>query len=80
MNFEIILSIWWSFIWRTALVGALTGSFLGLTGGFIVGATGHPELGATVGALFGYLGSIPVSVWALRAALIKHNCQINKND
>jgi ribose/xylose/arabinose/galactoside ABC-type transport system permease subunit len=73
MTFEKILPIWWSFIWRATVAGVLIGFFLGLIGGFIAAATGHPELAATSGALFGYLGSIPASIWALKAALDKHN-------
>lgn len=69
LNLEKTLSIWWSFIWRTTLGSMLVGFALGLIGGFIVGVAGRPELGTAVGSLLGWLGSIPVSIWALRAAL-----------
>jgi hypothetical protein len=58
-------------VWRTALVGMLVGFVLGFIGGFIVAAAGWPELGGAVGMLLGWLGSIPVSIWALKAALSK---------
>lgn len=65
------LSIWWSTVWRALLVSMLVGAILGFIGGFIVGVAGRPELSGAVGALLGWLGSIPVSIWALKAALSK---------
>lgn len=58
-------------IWRAVLVTIIVGAILGFVGGFIVGAAGQPELGGAVGALLGWLASIPVSIWALKAALSK---------
>ena len=58
-------------VWRAVLVSMLVGAFLGFIGGFIVVAAGWPELVGAVGALLGWLGSIPVSIWALKAALSK---------
>jgi hypothetical protein len=71
LTLERILAIWWSFMWRTVLGSMVIGFMLGFIGGVIVGGMGHPQLGATVGALLGWLGSIPVSIWALRAALAR---------
>lgn len=71
LNLERTLSLFWSFIWRSFIGAVIAGVVLGFIGGFIVGAAGHPELGAAVGALLGYLGSIPVMIWALRAALLR---------
>ena len=48
----------------------LIGAFMGLVGGVIVGAAGHPELGAPVGALLGWLVGIPVSIVVLRKVLL----------
>lgn len=73
MTIEKVLPIWWSFVWRATLAGIGLGFFLGFIGGFIAAATGHPEIAATAGALFGYLGSIPASIWALKVAIEKHN-------
>jgi hypothetical protein len=71
VNLEKTIAIWWSFLWRTVLVSAVVGAVLGGIGGFIVGATGNPQMSASVGALLGWLGSIPVSIWALKSALSK---------
>jgi hypothetical protein len=71
INLEKALSIWWSMAWRAVLVSMLVGIILGFIGGFIVGMAGSPELGGVVGGLLGWLGSIPVSKWALKAALSK---------
>ncbi len=49
----------------------VVGAVLGGIGGFIVGASGNPQMGTSVGALLGWLGSIPVSIWALKVALSK---------
>ncbi len=73
VNLEQTLSIWWSMMWRVMLVGTLVGAVLGGIGGFIVGFAGFPELGGAVGALMGWLSSIPVSIWALKAALGKQH-------
>ena len=73
INLEKALSIWWSMLWRFALVGTFVGGVLGGIGGFIVAAAGSPQIGGAVGALLGWLGSIPVSIWALKAALSKQH-------
>ncbi len=73
INLERTLSIWWSFVWRAVLLSMVVGASLGGIGGFIVGASGNPQMGASVGALLGWLGSIPVSIWALKAALSKRH-------
>ena len=67
------LSIWWSFMWRALVVGVLCGFVLGFIGGFMLAIAGRGELSATVGAILGWLGSIPVSIWALKAALAKQH-------
>ena len=72
MNIERLLAIWWSMTWRFLIVSVILGFVLGAIGGGIVGAAGHPELGAAVGAILGWIGSIPASMWSLGAALKKH--------
>ncbi len=71
VNLERVLSIWWSFVWRCAVFTGLAGAVLGLGGGMVVGAAGHPELGGAVGALLGWLAGIPVSIAVLRIVLRK---------
>jgi Mg/Co/Ni transporter MgtE len=67
------LSIWWSLVWRATLVGMLVGAVLGAIGGFAMGISGRSDLAGAAGALMGWLGSIPVSVWALKAALSRRH-------
>jgi hypothetical protein len=59
------MRIWWALIWRRVVFSTILGVILGASGGFIVGAAGRPDLGAPVGAVLGWLGSIPVSVLVL---------------
>ncbi len=73
VNLEQVLSIWWSMVWRVVVVNVPVSLVLGFIGGFIVGAAGYPGLGAPVGAILAWLGSIPVSIWALKAALLKEH-------
>ena len=71
VTLERILAVWWSFVWRSAIFTMLLGVVLGFGGGIIVGAAGHPELGGAVGALLGWLASIPVSIAVLGKVLGK---------
>lgn len=65
------VSIWWSLVWRATLVGVLVGFVLGALAGVALGLAGYPHEAGIAGALLGWLGSIPVSMWALYAALKK---------
>jgi len=71
ITLEKTFSIWWSMLWRFILVSMLVGAILGFIGGFIVGVAGRPELAPSVGAVLGWLASIPVSIWTLKVALSK---------
>jgi hypothetical protein len=71
VTFGRTITVWWSFVWRTFVFSALMGALLGFGGGIVVGAAGHPELGGAVGALLGWLGSIPVTIAVLRIVLRK---------
>ena len=75
MHFEQLLSIWWSFFWRAAIAGVVCGVVLGALGGFVVGFAGFPRAAPAVGALMGWVGTIPVSFWALYATLKTHRLQ-----
>lgn len=74
-NSEITLGrtipIWWAMFWRALVVSMLAGFVLGFIGGIVVVLIGQPELGGPVGAVLGWLVSIPVSIWAMKAALNK---------
>ncbi|MCA2919882.1 MAG: hypothetical protein IM445_07285 [Microcystis sp. M015S1] len=69
ITFKRSLSVWWSFIWRATLFSFVSGAILGAVGGGIVGMVGHPQLGGLVGGVLGWLVSIPVTMWAIYAAL-----------
>lgn len=71
LNLERTLAIWWSFCWRAVVAGTLGGVFLGFLVGVILGFSGKSELSAAAGALAGWLLALPVSIWALKAALTK---------
>ena len=77
MTYAEVLPIWWSFTWRALLVGGLAGLVLGGVGGLIAGLLGRPEVAGQWGSILGYLVSIPASLWALRAAINKH--QLNRH-
>ena len=65
------IPVWWSFFWRATLFGAIGGGVLGFIAGIIVGVFGKPELGATVGAIAGYVVAVPVSMWCIKHILSK---------
>ena len=71
LNLERLLSIWWSFMWRAVVGGLLIGLVLGFIGGLLALLFGQPQIGPAVGGLMDWVGSIPVSVWALKASLSK---------
>jgi hypothetical protein len=49
----------------------VVGFILGAIGGVVVGVMGKPDLGAMVGGILGYLGSIPVSIYVMKVILNK---------
>ena len=69
ITLEQIFSIWWSFMWRGMLVTLFIALILGAIGGFVMAWIGRPEDSGPVGRIIGWLVSLPVSVWALKAAL-----------
>lgn len=73
MTYGDALPIWWSMIWRWFLGGAIAGSLAGFVAGFLAALLGNPEAGGLWGGIAGTITSIPVSLWAMRAALNKHH-------
>jgi hypothetical protein len=71
VTLERTLSIWWSYAWRFLVFSAVAGLLLGACGGFIVGSVGRPDLGAPVGALLGWMGSVIMSFVVFRIVLCK---------
>ena len=62
ITWERVLTVWWAFFWRFAIYAMVLGFVLGFVGGAIVGLLGRPDLGAPVGAVLGWLGSVPISL------------------
>ncbi len=58
-------------MWRLALFSGIAGAVLGFIGGIGVGVMGKSELAAPVGAVLGWLGTFPVSIWVLKKILSK---------
>ncbi len=71
IDLEKTLSIWWSMFWRVFLVGMLVGAMLGVVVGSIASVMGYSEFSGLVGAVMSWIGSISVSIWALKASLSK---------
>lgn len=69
ITWGITLKVWWSFIWRCIVFSAVLGFILGFVGGVILVLVGEGESSALVGGILGYLGSIPVSIWAMKKIL-----------
>ncbi len=65
------LRVWWSYFLRFSLFSGILGAVLGFIGGVVVGVMGKPELGGTVGAILGRLGTFPVSIWVFKKILNK---------
>jgi hypothetical protein len=72
-SWDLVLPLWWSFFWRASIYSVVFGAVLGAVGGAFVGAAGYPGAAEATGAFSGYLGSVPASLLALRAALGIHS-------
>ena len=72
MSYGEILPIWWSVIWRMTLVGTASSYVAGFIAGFLLAMSGHTGDGALWGGIAGFLVSIPISLWAVRSAINKH--------
>ena len=64
-----LIAVWWSFLWRATIFGALLGLVLGFVGGMVLAVAGHREAAPAIGGLMGYLGGLLASFFALRSAL-----------
>ncbi len=65
------LSVWWAFMWRCTVWSMVVGVTLGAVGGGIAGAIGRVDIAGMIGVILGYLGSIPVSMYAMKVVLGK---------
>lgn len=65
------LPVWWAFMWRCTVWSMVMGVTLGAIGGGIAGAVGRVDIAGMIGVVLGYLGSIPVSMYAMKVVLGK---------
>ncbi|WBU54366.1 hypothetical protein [Paracoccus sp. SCSIO 75233] len=73
MTYRDVLPIWWSMCWRGFLVGTILGTIAGFFAGFAAGLLGYPEAGGFWGGIAGTVVGIPVSIWATKVAIDKHD-------
>lgn len=73
MSYGEVLPIWWSVVWRGMLAWVAVACAVAFIAGYISVSLSNPDAAAFWGAIAGMLVSIPVSVWALRAAINKHH-------
>ena len=72
MTYGEVLPIWWSMFWRGVLGGVAAGLIAGGAAGFVAALLGHVDAAATWGEIAGAIVAIPVSLWAMRAAINRH--------
>jgi len=72
MTYKQIIPAFWSFLWRSTLVGVSAALAAGFIAGFVAGFTGYVEYSEHAGGVAGWIATVLVSLWAFRAAIIKH--------
>lgn len=70
------LSVWWSFVWRSVIYGAVGGFVLGAIGGAIADATGHLDKARVAGSFVGDVAGLVLSTVAMKQALQKHLAEL----
>jgi hypothetical protein len=64
------IPLWWSYVWPVMMISLVSGLVLGGIGALLVGIFGGPaDAGGAVGALLGSIGTAPLSIGTLIAAL-----------
>lgn len=51
-----VLTIWWAFLWRALVWGAVVGGVLGFIAGFVAGLMGRVDMAPTAGFMAGWAG------------------------
>lgn len=70
-SLSVILSIYWSFLWRSVIVGVLALLVFSFILGVVLAMIDKVELAEPLGGLATFVIAIPVGIWALGAALNK---------
>lgn len=77
LTYKKILPIWWSFFWRSSIIGFFAGGLASFVVGLILGALKLTSSPLIVSTLVGFAVGIPISIWAVRQALIRHGVKFN---
>ena len=72
LSWQRAAKIWWSFIWRVAVIGAGLSILLGFGFGIVAGSMGLDESTfRLISNIIGFVVAIPVGIWAMWVALNK---------
>ncbi|MEP2989677.1 MAG: hypothetical protein ABJN65_12770 [Parasphingorhabdus sp.] len=77
LTYKKILPIWWSFFWRSSIVGFFAGGLASFVVGLILGTLTLTSNPLIISTLVGLAVGIPISIWAVRQALIKHKIKLD---
>jgi hypothetical protein len=69
ITLERTMPVYWAMMWRAIVAGIPAGFIAGLLAGIGCALLGYKGYGATAGGIAGYMVMLPVSFWALKAAL-----------
>lgn len=72
MTYRDVISIWWGMVWRGMIMAVPATIVASFVVALFLAFSGLGQTNAIIGAIIGYVTSIPVSIWALRASLIRH--------
>ncbi len=64
-----VLRVWWSYFWRATLLGALASILFATGAAYVLVWLGYPGYTGQVGAMVGYLVTIPVSILCIKLLL-----------
>lgn len=65
------LLVWWSFVWRATVFGAVAGFVAGAALGVVAALTGHADSAELWGGIAGYIVALPISLWCMKIILSK---------
>ena len=66
-----LLVIWWAFVWRAMLAGAIAGFVVGVIAGAVLAILGQAQLIQPVCTGLGWIVGVAGSFWAMGACLGK---------
>jgi len=72
LSYKQTIPIWWSMFWRNTVFGFLAGGLAAFLAGIVAGSLGFSGSVPLLSAAAGFLAGVPVSIWAFKQALTKH--------